>query len=206
MDVTRGILPHFRKNKGGMILNVSSGAGVFALPMISLYCASKFALEGFSESLSYELASQNIIVKIIEPGGVLSTSFGKRSGEEASLNTASPKDYDAFVTGTNAVFAGLRAARLATEEDVARVMLEAATDGTDQLRYVATADIAPLVEARRETSEQEYITFMRSRFSSTQRKRVKAASYSLSAVHSAWEVGECKSMRLSLCRNRGTMV
>jgi len=154
-----------------MILNVSSGAGVFALPMISLYCASKFALEGFSESLSYELASQNIIVKIIEPGGVLSTSFGKRSGEEASLNTASPKDYDAFVTGTNAVFAGLRAARLATEEDVARVMLEAATDGTDQLRYVATADIAPLVEARRETSEQEYITFMRSRFSSTQRKR-----------------------------------
>src|SRR2546422_4940572 len=53
MDVTRSILPHFRKNKGGLILNVSSGAGVFALPMISLYCASKFALEGFSESLSY---------------------------------------------------------------------------------------------------------------------------------------------------------
>jgi NAD(P)-dependent dehydrogenase (short-subunit alcohol dehydrogenase family) len=56
MDVTRAILPHFRKNKGGLIINVSSGAGIFALPMISLYCASKFALEGFSESLSYELA------------------------------------------------------------------------------------------------------------------------------------------------------
>src|SRR5438445_735070 len=41
MDVTRSILPHFRENKGGLILNVSSGAGVFALPMISLYCASK---------------------------------------------------------------------------------------------------------------------------------------------------------------------
>ncbi len=163
MDVTRAILPHFRNNKGGLILNVSSGAGVFTLPLLSLYCASKFALEGFSESLSYELASQNIVVKIIEPGGVLSTNFGKRSGEEAARN-ASLEDYDAFVADTNAIFAGLRAARLATEEDVARVIFEAATDGTDQLRYVATRDIAPLVKARRETSEQEYITYMRSRF------------------------------------------
>jgi NAD(P)-dependent dehydrogenase (short-subunit alcohol dehydrogenase family) len=165
MDVTKAILPHFRKYKGGMILNVGSGAGVFALPMISLYCASKFALEGFSESLAYELASQNIIVKIIEPGGVVSTNFGKRSGEEAAHNAAL-MDYDSFVADTNAVFAGLRAARLATEEDVAKVIFEAATDGTNQLRYVATADIAPLVKARRETSEHEYIALMRSRFSS----------------------------------------
>jgi NAD(P)-dependent dehydrogenase (short-subunit alcohol dehydrogenase family) len=163
MGVTRAILPHFRENKRGLILNISSGAGVFALPMISLYCASKFALEGFSESLAYELASQNIIVKIIEPGGVISTNFGKRSGAEAAHN-ASLVDYDAFVADTNAVFAGLRAARLATEEDVAKVIFEAATDGTDRLRYVATADIVPLVKARRETSEQEYIALMRSRF------------------------------------------
>src|SRR6266478_25943 len=88
MDVTRAILPHFRKNKDGLIINVSSGAGVFTLPMLSLYCASKFALEGFSESLSYELASQNIIVKIIEPGGVISTNFGKRSGDEANQNAS----------------------------------------------------------------------------------------------------------------------
>jgi NAD(P)-dependent dehydrogenase (short-subunit alcohol dehydrogenase family) len=49
MNVIRELLPHFRKNKQGLILNVSSGAGVFTLPMLSLYCASKFALEGFSE-------------------------------------------------------------------------------------------------------------------------------------------------------------
>jgi NAD(P)-dependent dehydrogenase (short-subunit alcohol dehydrogenase family) len=163
MDVTRAILPHFRKNKGGLIINISSGAGIFTLPMLSLYCASKFALEGFSESLAYELASQNIVVKIVEPGGVVSTNFGKRSGEEAAQNVALA-DYDAFVARTNAVFAGLRTARRATEVDVAEVIFEAATDGTNQLRYVATADIAPLVKARRETSEQEYIAFMRSRF------------------------------------------
>ena len=164
MDVTCAILLHFRENRGGLILNVSSGAGVFTLPMICWYWASKFALEGFSESLSYELASQNIIVKIIEPGGVISTNFGKRSGEEAAHNT-SLKDYDAFVADTLAIFAGLRAARLASEEDVARVIFEAATDGKDQLRYLATADIAPLVKSRRETSEQEYMAFMKARFS-----------------------------------------
>ena len=167
MNVRRAILPHLRANKSGLILNVSSGAGVFTLPMISLYCASKFALEGFSESLSYELASQNITVKIIEPGGVLSTNFGKRSGAEAAHN-ASLTDYDAFVTDTNAVFASLRAARLATKDDVAEVIFGAASDGTKRLRYVATPDIEPLVKARRETSEDEYIALMRSRFARSQ--------------------------------------
>jgi NAD(P)-dependent dehydrogenase (short-subunit alcohol dehydrogenase family) len=163
MDVTRALLPHLRKNKAGVILNVGSGAGVFTLPMLSLYCASKFALEGFSEALSYELASQGIIVKIIEPGGVVSTNFGQRSGAEASQNAALP-DYDAFVARTQAVFAALRGARLATSEGVAKVIFDAATDGTTQLRYVATDDIKPLVSARRETNEEAYLTLMRSRF------------------------------------------
>lgn len=166
MNVIRELLPHFREQKGGLIVNVSSGAGVFALPMISLYCASKFALEGFSESLWYELASQNIRVKIVEPGGVLSTNFGKRSGTEAAKN-GPLGDYDGFVAETNKVFAGLRAKRLATEEDVARVIYQAATDGTDQFRYVATADIEPLVKARRETSEEKYMAMMRAQFSAS---------------------------------------
>ncbi len=163
MDVIRGILPHFRNNKSGLIINISSGAGVFTLPMLSLYCASKFALEGFSESLSHELASLNIIVKIVEPGGVISTNFGKRSSDEAAHNIALA-DYDAFVAGANALFADLRTQRLATEQDVAQVIFGAATDGTTRLRYVATGDILPLVKARRETSEEEYNRFMRARF------------------------------------------
>ncbi|WP_262271357.1 MULTISPECIES: SDR family oxidoreductase [Microvirga] len=161
MDVTRAVLPHLRANRAGVIVNVSSGAGVFALPMISLYCASKFALEGFSESLSYELASLGIAVKIVEPGGVTSTRFGRRSGEEAARSMV-PSDYEPFVRGAQAVFAGLRAARAdATSEEVAEVIWTAATDGTDRLRYVATDDIKPLVAARRETSEDAYLAFMR---------------------------------------------
>lgn len=163
MDTTRAILPHFRERKEGLILNVSSGAGVFTLPMLSLYCSSKFALEGFSESLSYELASQNIGVKIIEPGGVVSTDFGKRSGQEAAQNHP-PASYASFITRTNDFFQKLRSTRTATEQDVADVIYAAATDGSNRLRYVATEDIKPIVRYRRETSEEEYIAFMRSQF------------------------------------------
>ena len=96
MDVTRALLPHFRANRAGTIINISSGAGIFTLPMISLYCASKFALEGFSEALSYELASLGIAVKIVEPGGVTKTSFGERSAVEAGRSADLP-DYRPFL-------------------------------------------------------------------------------------------------------------
>lgn len=163
MDVTRALLPHFRARRSGTIVNVGSGAGVFGLPMISLYTASKFALEGFSESLAYELRSQGIAVKIVEPGGVVTTGFGDRSAAEAS-EARTPADYDGFVAGAMEVFAGLRSARLATSDDVAEVIFEAATDGTDRLRYLATQDIAPLVKVRRETSEEAYMAMMRATF------------------------------------------
>jgi NAD(P)-dependent dehydrogenase (short-subunit alcohol dehydrogenase family) len=165
MEVTRAVLPHFRASQGGTIINISSGAGVFTLPMLSLYCASKFALEGFSEALTYELASQQIVVKIVEPGGVISTNFGKRSAAEAAVDA--PAGYEGFIKSAGAVFEQLRAAASATEEDVAKVIFTAATDGSDQLRYVATDDIRPLLKARRETSEQQYMALVRSQFSRT---------------------------------------
>lgn len=164
MDVIRAVLPVFAQRGGGAIVNVSSGAGVFTLPMISLYCASKFALEGFSEALSYELLSQNVLVKIVEPGGVVDTRFVTRSaGEQAQ--TAPPARYADFVRATEDIFAQLRNDRAgATSEDVAKVIYEAATDTSGRLRYVATADIQPLVKMRRETSEEAYLAFMRERF------------------------------------------
>jgi NAD(P)-dependent dehydrogenase (short-subunit alcohol dehydrogenase family) len=163
MDVTRSILPHFRAQRSGVIVNISSGAGVFALPMISLYNASKFALEGFSEALSYELADLGIKVKIVEPGGVTSTRFGERSGSEAAVADRIP-DYEPFREAALKLFDGLRADRAgSTAEEVAEVIFVASTDQTDQLRYVATDDIKPSVAARRETSEIEYMNFMRER-------------------------------------------
>jgi NAD(P)-dependent dehydrogenase (short-subunit alcohol dehydrogenase family) len=164
MDVTRAVLPQMRRQRSGVIMNVSSGAGVFTLPMLSGYCASKFALEGFSEALWYELVSLGIHVKLVEPGGVVSTRFGERSASEAGKTESIP-DYAAFVKKTLGTFDELRRARgMATAESVAQVVYAAATDGTDQLRYVATPDIAPLLAKRRESSEQDYIAFMHGRF------------------------------------------
>lgn len=160
MDVTRAMLPHFRTNRSGVIVNVSSGAGAFTLPMISLYCASKFALEGFSESLAYELADLGIRVKIVEPGGVTSTRFGERSGSEAATGDV-PGDYGPFQAKAVKIFERLRAARAdATSEEVADVIVEATEDRSGCLRWVATDDIRPLVAARRETSEEDYRAFM----------------------------------------------
>jgi NAD(P)-dependent dehydrogenase (short-subunit alcohol dehydrogenase family) len=161
MDVTRALLPHMRARSSGVILNVTSGAGVFGLPMISLYAASKFAVEGFSESLMHEVAPFGIAVKLIEPGGVLETRFGHRAGAEAA-NALDIADYAPLAKRAAQVFAALAKSRgLGTSEEVAEVIHTAATDGDDRLRYVATEGIRPWVTARRETSEDSYIAMMR---------------------------------------------
>jgi NAD(P)-dependent dehydrogenase (short-subunit alcohol dehydrogenase family) len=164
MDVTRALLPHMRANQSGVIVNVSSGAGLFTLPMISLYCASKFALEGLSESLSYELASQNIIVKLVEPhGGVSGTRFDDRTVAGAPAHPALA-GYRAFVEHTSEAFARMSAARAVEANEVARVIFGAATDGSDRLRYLVGNDSRGFVKARAELPDQEYVDFMRSFF------------------------------------------
>jgi short-subunit dehydrogenase len=132
MDTIRAILPHFRERKAGAVINISSGAGRFTLPMISLYCASKFALEGFSEALSFELSALNISVKIVEPGGT-TTNFMKVSGERAAAGKPIA-DYDDFVAAAGKMFDTMRDMQLKTAEEVADVIYEAATDGKDTLR------------------------------------------------------------------------
>lgn len=163
MNVTRALLPHLRDQGGGVIVNVSSGAGLFTLPMMSLYCASKFALEGFSEALSYELASQNIVLKLVIPhGGVNATRFAARQATDAPA--AFLPDYQGFVASTNAAFARMTGARSIAADDVAGSILEAVTDGSDRLRYLIGDDARGFVKARRELPEDDYIAFMRGHF------------------------------------------
>jgi NAD(P)-dependent dehydrogenase (short-subunit alcohol dehydrogenase family) len=165
MDVTRAILPHFRDNQAGIIINVSSGAGIFTLPMISLYCASKFALEGFSEALAFELASQNIIVKIVEPhGGVRHTDFPSTSARE-NADDALLMSYRSFVRDMNMAYSNMPpGGRMITAEEVAQEIYRAATDGTNKLRYPIGDDTRGFLKARREQSEEAYMALIRSRF------------------------------------------
>ena len=75
--VNRAVLPHMRRQRSGLLLHVSSGAGRVVIPTMGFYCASKFALEALAEAYSYELAGQGIESVIIEPGAYQTAVFGK---------------------------------------------------------------------------------------------------------------------------------
>jgi len=159
MDVTRAILPHFRSKRSGIIINISSGAGAIGFPMASIYSASKFALEGWTEGLRYELASLGIAAKIIEPGGAPQTSFMSRMGDEG-LGIQQIGDYLPFLEQIGKVYNGMQGTADADAvEKVVHAIFEAATDGTDRLRYSPTDDIKSILDARRNTSEEKYQAF-----------------------------------------------
>ncbi|HRH43553.1 MAG TPA: SDR family oxidoreductase, partial [Pyrinomonadaceae bacterium] len=94
MDVTREILPYFREQKRGTIVNVASVGGRITFPLYSLYHGTKWAVEGFSESLQYELKPFNIKVKIIEPGPI-KTDFYDRSMDLTKKDGLTA--YDSFI-------------------------------------------------------------------------------------------------------------
>jgi NAD(P)-dependent dehydrogenase (short-subunit alcohol dehydrogenase family) len=161
MQAMRAILPHYRERKQGTIINISSGAGRFTLPLISLYSASKFALEGFSEAVSFELAALNIFVKIVEPGGT-NTNFSNVSNEREAQKH-SLEDYDAFLVAARKMFDVLRGMQLASADDAASVIYTAATDGTDTLRYVVgNTNFKRRIEERLKMPDLQYVQYMQS--------------------------------------------
>lgn len=164
MDVVRAALPHLRANRAGTIINVSSGAGAIGFPMASIYSASKFALEGWSEALSHELSSLGIRVKIVEPGAAPQTNFIARMGSETAA-VRSMADYGPFLEHVGRLYGGLaQGADVDAVEKVVAAIYEAATDGTDRLRYAPTDDIAALLKARRSSSEDAYRALTRDLF------------------------------------------
>lgn len=93
MSVTRAVLPQMRKQQSGTIINVASVAGRMTMPLYSLYCSTKWAVEGFTEALSYELRQHGITVRIIEPGPIR-TDFMTRSLDVADSDMS--EAYGAF--------------------------------------------------------------------------------------------------------------
>ncbi|HEX9962435.1 MAG TPA: SDR family oxidoreductase [Pyrinomonadaceae bacterium] len=131
MNVCREILPVFREQKRGIIVNVASMGGRITFPLYSLYHATKWAVEGFSESLQYEVEQFNIRVKIIEPGPI-KTDFYDRSMD--LTRRAGLTAYDDFIDKAmpNMQKAGADAPGAAV---VAETIYEAATDGSKKMRY-----------------------------------------------------------------------
>ncbi|WP_231737754.1 SDR family oxidoreductase [Terracidiphilus gabretensis] len=130
IGVTQQVLPIMRAAGEGLILNISSIIGRMALPYASSYIATKFAVEGLSESMRYELEPFHIRVKIVEPGSI-ATEFGK-----GSMQMAVRDPYRASMNKFLSVFTKSNSAG-AKPEEVAKVIYRAANDSSNRLRYLA---------------------------------------------------------------------
>ncbi len=133
MRVTKAILPHFRQHHAGVIINLSSIAGRLASPLFSLYNATKFAVEGFSDALHYELKPLGIQVKLVEPGPIR-TEFNGRSKDESDL-----KKYPVYQSYTDRVtrLYGKMFASAPEPVVVAKTIYKAAHSSGLRLRFVS---------------------------------------------------------------------
>ena len=156
--VTRAFIPYFREQKKGIFLATTSIGGLVTFPFNTGYCASKWAVEGFYESLSFELSEFNIGVKTISPGAI-DTSF--RTSMEFVQNDAYTgafnKMYQAFTTGKTPTSVSPVAA-------IAAVVYEAATDGKKQVRYVAGKDAHIYIEQREKSGAEQFRSNMEQLF------------------------------------------
>ncbi len=141
----QAIAPHFREQRAGVLINVSSIGGIMTVPAYAVYNSTKFAVEGLSEGLWYELGTFGIRVKVIEPGAI-KTDFGGRSQDVWDVSRVPA--YGPFMDKVKAARAKY-VANSATPELVAEVIYKAATDPSDRMRYPAGPDAQRFIPLRR---------------------------------------------------------
>ena len=159
LEVTKAVLPHFRAQKSGTIVNISSIGGKVTFPLGSLYHGTKFAVEGISEALSYELAPIGIKMKIVEPGAI-ATDFAGRSFD--FTNDESMTEYQGTVQGLMTLMEGLENAAPASL--VAETIWEAVTDGTDTIRYLVGEDAKSWAADRKALDDAAFISGIKAQF------------------------------------------
>ena len=151
INVTKAFIPHFRENKSGIFINITSTFGLMGYPTCSIYNATKFAIDGFSEGLALELAQFGVKVKVVAPGG-MQTDFAGRS-MQGGMHEA----YEQLVTKVSEGYSQEQIANYTKAEDVAQIIFSAATDNSHQLRYIAGNDATDLYGERLElTAEGQY--------------------------------------------------
>ncbi|QJD80351.1 SDR family oxidoreductase [Spirosoma rhododendri] len=144
--VTQAFIPYFREKKAGLFITTGSSAGLMGFPVSSMYDASKWALEGWSESLSFELNEFGIGIKTIEPG-LVATEIGAKS----VIAT-----HPAYETLLGKFQAAISTDNVSSAEQIAQVVYEAATDGTNTLRYVCGDDAKVLYAQRLAVGDEAF--------------------------------------------------
>lgn len=158
LHTIKAVLPAMKLQKNGCIINISSLCGLVSFPMFSLYHASKWALEGFTESMKYELDPLGIQIKLVEPGGVkddrngATVEFGEKVGREYE------EVFNAVHRNTD-WFPGF-----STSKHVAGIVYKAATDKQNTLRYIIGDESALFLNERFEGFKDEsFIEKMKNR-------------------------------------------
>ena len=156
--VTQAVLPVMREQKYGIIVNISSGAGKIAIPVQSAYVSTKFAIEGLSESMAYELEPFGIKVVLVEPG-FIKTNIGnnivtaKKSQDANSPYSQLTEKMVSFIEH------GLETG--SPQDVVAKVVLKAVTSENPNLRYLAGQDVQKWMEAKRGMSDEGFHEMMK---------------------------------------------
>jgi short-subunit dehydrogenase len=135
----QAVLPNMRSNRAGTIINITSMGGLVAFPLYSPYHASKWAVEGLSESLMYELAPLGIKVKVVEPGAI-NTEFYTRGMKHSWSDIEDYKNFEK----TGMTYMNKVGAKAAHPSIVAEVVYKATTDNSRRLRYTSGKDAALL--------------------------------------------------------------
>ncbi|MEO8905716.1 MAG: SDR family oxidoreductase [Polyangiaceae bacterium] len=142
MELIKLVLPHMRTQRYGRIINVSSVGGMTAMPTMSIYSASKFALEGASESLWYEMRPFNVRVSIVRPGFINSDGFRKvrftEQGQRALTDVNDP--YHAHYANMDELIEGLMTLTFYTPRDVAETIEEVIDQKNPPLWVAGTLD------------------------------------------------------------------
>ncbi|HJT47784.1 MAG TPA: SDR family oxidoreductase [Nitrososphaeraceae archaeon] len=158
---TQAALPIMREQKSGIIVNISSGAGRFGYPGHSAYISTKFAVEGLSESISYELEPFGIKVVIVEPGVIRTNIVNTIVVARKSQDPNSP--YSQMMQKMANTFEELMK-NSSSPELVANVVLKAVKDESPNLRYLAGNDVEQWLGAKRNMSDEEFYKMMAQNF------------------------------------------
>jgi NAD(P)-dependent dehydrogenase (short-subunit alcohol dehydrogenase family) len=156
---TQAVAPSMRKQKSGIIVNISSVAGRFGYPGGSAYISTKFAVEGLSESMAYELEPFGIKVIIIEPGVIRTNIFNSVVVAKKSKDPNSP--YTQITQKMASNFEKMMKDASSAPELVAKVVLEAVTNENPNLRYLAGKDAETWLDAKRNMSDGEFYKMMK---------------------------------------------
>jgi NAD(P)-dependent dehydrogenase (short-subunit alcohol dehydrogenase family) len=143
MAMIQAVLPQFRLRQSGVIVNVTSSVTIKPLPLLSVYTASKAAVNAFTESLALELEQFNVRVSLVIPGRAPTTCFGENARPRVQDSV-----HDAYADLTQRLFTEWGKPMPITEaNDVAEAVWRAATDPSSPIRLAAGADAVALFEA-----------------------------------------------------------